>query len=328
MTLATGGPLPTVSLRMAPEVQKLIFDPVRLERLAQLGRLLPKSAGLAKTEVLFTSWEGPHLTGEALANMPRLRAVFHCAGSVKPIVSEDFWDRGIPIVSAAAANAIPVAQYTLAAIVLANKGGFDGYNRVPSGGVGWVNDPAIGNLDRTIGIVGFSQIGRRVVELLNHLGGFRVLVVDPFVDAATIAAAGAHLVTLEEMLPQVDVLSIHAPNLPETRHMIGPAQLAVLPDGVTVINTSRGALLDHDALVGQARAGRLKAVLDVTDPEPLPADSPVLATSGITVTPHIAGALGTERRRLADFCIDQFEAFLAGRPMQGEVHRSDIARIA
>ncbi|MFI9821525.1 NAD(P)-dependent oxidoreductase [Streptomyces sp. NPDC052013] len=118
-------------------------------------------------------------------------------------------------------------------------------------------------------IVGFSRIGSRVVRLLRDLDLARVLVVDPVADPAAIRAAGAEPAPLADALPQADVLSLHAPALPETRHMIGAAQLAALPEHAVLVNTARGSLVDTAALEAACTAG-LHAVLDVTEPEPLP----------------------------------------------------------
>ncbi|MDR2997135.1 MAG: hydroxyacid dehydrogenase [Microbacterium sp.] len=329
---------PHVLLAMSTDAAQTVFDDRRLARLGALAELahdapvtdfdlLPDEV-LSEIEVLVTSWGAPELDAARLARLPRLRAVFHAAGSVRPIVTDEFWDRGILITSAADANAVPVAEFAFAAIVLAGKRAFlhvrePGFR--PENGL---HDYAgIGNVDRTIGIVGYSRIGRRVVEMLRMLD-VRVLVADPFADAADVASAGAELVPLAELLPQADVLSLHAPALPETHHMIGAAELAALPGGATVINTARGALLDHDALLAECRTGRLDAVLDVTDPEPLPADSELLRLPNVAITPHIAGSLGTELRRLADSALDELEAFASGAAPRHPVTASEMATTA
>jgi phosphoglycerate dehydrogenase-like enzyme len=127
------------------------------------------------------------------------------------------------------------------------------------------------------------------------------------------------------MLPQLDVPSLHAPSLPAPRHMIAAAQLAALPDGATVINTARGALIDHDALLAECRTGRLDAVLDVTAPEPPPADSELRGLPNIAVTPHLAGSLGTEARRLADAALDELALYIAGAPARHPVTEAELA---
>ncbi|MFJ4046277.1 hydroxyacid dehydrogenase [Microbacterium sp. NPDC089987] len=314
----------------------LLFDEPRRDRFASLAdvgsRMLitdlddpAHAALLAETEVLLTSWGAPRLDAERLARMPRLRAVLHAAGSVQHLVSDELWARGIRLTTAADANAMPVAEFTLGAILLAGKRTFT-HLRAPHDAT-WNAWTArrIGNVDRTVGIVGFSRIGRRVVELLRPFDGIRPLVADPFADAAAVEAAGATLLPLDEMLPQVDVLSLHAPSLPATRHMIGAAELATLPDGATVINTARGALLDHDALLGECRTGRLDALLDVTEPEPLPADSELRHLPNVAITPHLAGSLGTETRRLADAALNELAAYIAGAPARHPVSRAELA---
>jgi phosphoglycerate dehydrogenase-like enzyme len=121
------------------------------------------------------------------------------------------------------------------------------------------------------------------------------------------------------------VLSLHAPSLPATHHLIAADQLAALPDGATLINTARGALLDHDALLGECRTGRLDALLDVTDPEPLPDDHPLRALPNVAITPHLAGSLGTEARRLADSALDELAAYAAGDAARHPITREELA---
>lgn len=311
---------------MAEEAFALLFDESRLTRFAELADVRkpllitdvddPRHAdALAEAEVLVTSWGAPRFDAALLARMPRLRAVFHAAGSVRAHVSDEFWRRGIRITSAADANAVPVAEFTLATIILAGKRALVNLRAQPGTGRDWgdlLTQRTIGNMDRTIGIVGYSRIGRRVVDLLRPFDQMRVLVADPYADAAEVAAAGATLVSLEEMLPQANVLSLHAPALPATHHMIAAPQLAALPDGATVINTARGALLDHGALLAECRTGRLDAILDVTDPEPLPDSSELRTLPNVAITPHLAGSLGTETRRLTDSALEELAAYIRG----------------
>lgn len=302
---------------MSPEVFALLFDTARLGRLRTLtssGPLAIDDDDISDTEILVTSWGAPRLDAEMLDRMPRLRAVVHAAGSVQGLVSDELWERGITVTSAADANAVPVAEYTFASIILAFKRAFV-HMRMPAEVHGWdelVGSPRYGSVGRTVGIVGFSRIGRRVVRMLRQLDDVRILVADPFVSPETVAAAGAELVALDALLARVDVLSLHAPALPETHHMIGRSQLAALRDGATVINTARGWILDHDALFEECSSGRLDAVLDVTEPDPLPADSPLRALPNVALTPHIAGSMGTEARRLADSALDDVETLLRG----------------
>nr|WP_255307937.1 hydroxyacid dehydrogenase [Streptomyces marincola] len=314
------------------------FGPAELARLRTLATLgdpvvaqeLDSPAvrrRLAETEVLITSWGCPVLDEDVLAAAPRLRAVLHAAGTVRAHVPDAVFERGILVTTAADANAEPVAQYTLAAVLWALK-------KVPflaadarRHRTDWDYRHRHGELsahDRTVVLVGHSRIGRRVARLLGALGTGRVLVVDPVADPAEITATGAEHVTLAEALPQADVLSLHAPDLPETRHLIGAAELAALPEGAVLVNTARGALVDTAALEAACASGRLYAILDVTEPEPLPAGSPLYDLPNVLITPHVAGSLGSETRRLAATALDELERYAAGLPPLDAVTRDTL----
>jgi phosphoglycerate dehydrogenase-like enzyme len=327
-------------LALDPDLLDQVLPPdlrSRLEALVEVCAPVPVTdfaradgrAALAAAEVLLTGWGAPVLDRAALAAAPRLRLIVHAAGSVKEArIDRGAWDRGIAVSSAAAANAVPVAQYTVAAILLAGKRAFrlaSGYARgdfrhAPAG-VG------TGNAGRTVGVVGASRIGRLVLrDLAAH--GFRLLVADPYLDAAGAAALGATAVDLDTLARDSDVVTLHAPLLPSTRHLLDDRRLGLLRDGAVVVNTGRGALVDTDALVRHCATGRLDAVLDVTDPEPLPPGHPLLALPNVFVTPHVAGALGSEIRGIGAFAVDEVARWLAGEPLLGAVRADDLARIA
>jgi phosphoglycerate dehydrogenase-like enzyme len=317
---------PETMLVMGEDWLRTQFGAAELARLAAAATLAdpiaatelsspPARARLAVVEVLITSWGCPPLDRAVLGNAPRLRAVLHAAGSVRGHVGQAVFDRGILVTTAADANAQPVARYTLAAILWAAK-------KVPFLAADarvhrddWSYRHEHGELggSLTVVLVGFSRVGRRVARLLHLIGVTGVLVVDPFADPAAVAATGAELVTLEEALPRAGVLSLHAPHLPATRHMIGDAELAALPPGATLINTARGGLVDHAALERACLAG-LHAILDVTEPEPLPPASVLYELPNVMVTPHVAGSLGAETRLLAASALTELERYAAGLP--------------
>jgi phosphoglycerate dehydrogenase-like enzyme len=320
---------PQVLLVMDHRTFTLQFRPEDLRRLvaiADLGEPLPAveldspdvRSRLAEVDVLMTSWGAPRLTEERLLAAPRLRAVLHSAGSVRGFVGEEVWRRGIVVSSSAEENAIPVAEYTLAAVIMAGKKAPFLAARAHLTRDGWhdvVRRDDLSNRSRTIGLIGFSRIGRRVAAMLRTLDTAAVLVFDPFASSDEVAESGAELVGLDDLLRRSEILSLHAPLLPETQHMIGSRELGLLPDGATVINTARGALIDHDALGAECRSGRLDAILDVTEPEPLPANSLLYDLPNVMITPHIAGSLGAETRRMSSHAIDELERFVAGEPL-------------
>ncbi|MFF3561632.1 hydroxyacid dehydrogenase [Streptomyces sp. NPDC002574] len=326
---------------MSARTRDAVFDTRALERLARVARLEPgllvedfAAPGarevLADAEVLLTGWGCPPLDEAALARMPRLRLVAHAAGTVKHHVTEAVWRRGVLVSTAAAANALPVAEYTVAAVLLSNKRVLDAARafRAARGDFGAFEALAgAGNYRRTVGIVGASRIGRRVLELLRPYD-LRLLLHDPYLDPAGAAALGVECVGLDQLCRDSDVVSIHAPELPGNRHLFDAARLALLRDGATLVNTARGSLVDTAALTSELVAGRLHAVLDVTDPEPLPADSPLWDLPNVLLTPHVAGSLGTELARLADTAIDEIERYARGVPLAHAVRAEDLDRSA
>ncbi|MFF2008207.1 hydroxyacid dehydrogenase [Streptomyces sp. NPDC058195] len=334
---------PTALLAMGPGIAGRLLADHHRTRLAALTRTDPYlvahdladpepavAAALAEAEVLFTCWGATPLTHEVLAAAPRLRAVVHAAGSVKHHITDACWERGIAVTSTAGANALPVAEFTLAAILFANKRVLDSARRYRELRTGhdWLAElDGSGNYRRTVGIVGASRIGRRVIELLRPFD-LDVLLYDPYVDDAQAALLGVRSVPLDELCARSSVVSVHAPQLPETRHLIGAAQLAAMAAGATLINTARGSLVDEKALLTELTAGRLRAVLDVTDPELPPADSPLYELPNVLLTPHVAGSLGDELHRMADQALDELERFAAGLPFADPVHSGSLSHSA
>ncbi|MEU3860268.1 hydroxyacid dehydrogenase [Streptomyces sp. NPDC028722] len=331
---------PQALFAMAAENLPHLFPPELLARLRACVAIDPALVAhdltrprvrrvLARTEILVTGWGCPRLDAAALDAAPRLRAVLHAAGSVKGFATPEVWRRGIQVSSAAAANALPVAEYTLAMILLAGKDvlGFRDRLRTrrafPYEGI----VPGIGNHGRRVGIVGASRVGRRLIELLRP-HDLRVALADPYVDAAEAGRLGVPLLPLDELLRTCDIVTLHAPETAETRHLIGARELALMPTGAVLINTARGALVDHEALVGELCAGRLRAVLDVTDPEPLPAGSALYDLPNAFVTPHLAGSQGNEVARLGRTVVEEAERLVSGAGLLHAVDRAALERTA
>lgn len=333
---------PGAVLAMRPDLVPSFFDGAARERLRRLvdidpdlvltGFTEPRArAALARAEVMLTGWACPPLDEEVLRAAPRLRAVVHTAGSVKHHVTEACWRRGIQVTSAAGANALPVAEYTLGAVLFANKqvlAARDGYRRLRDGGADWQTLlTGAGNYRRRIGVIGASRTGRRVIELLRP-HDLEVLVSDPYLDAAQAGGLGARLSGLAELFASCDVVTVHAPWLRSTEGLVSRVLLAAMPDGATLVNTARGALVDQDALEQELVSGRLNAVLDVTTPEVLPAGSPLYDLPNVLLTPHIAGSMGGELRRMGDFALDELERWTQGLPFLDPVREDAWDRTA
>jgi phosphoglycerate dehydrogenase-like enzyme len=312
----------------APELSRLhaianVGEPVCVDDLDDPG----VRWRLRDVDVLVTSWGCPVLTAERLAHAPKLRAIFHAAGTVRSFATDELWQRQIVVTNAAEENAVPVAEYTIAAILFAGKKAPFLAQEARMSRKSWWNlggQRDLSNLGRTIAVVGFSRIGRRVVERLQAFD-VEVLVADPYANASEVAAAGAELVELDDALRSCDVLTLHAPDLPSTHHLIGARELGLLREGVTVVNTARGRLVDTSALERECETGRLDAILDVTDPEPLPPSSVLYDLPNVMMTPHIAGSLGSETRRMSNSALDELERYVSGHPLRSPVTPDDLA---
>ena len=314
-----------VLLAMPESLPGLIFDPAQLERLSQLSDVdtsapvgdwaCAAGTDLAATEVVITGWGSPRIDAQVLARMPRLRAIVHTAGTVRFVVSEAVWERGdVVVTSSTEANAIPVAEFTLAQILLAGKRSLALESRyragrdVRSAGAGVAGT---GNYGSVVGLIGASRIGRLVAELLRPFD-IEVLISDPYVGATEIAALGGTKVELAELFSRSDVVSLHAPDVPSTQGMVSAELLALMREGTTFINTARPALVDEQALRRELLSGRLSAVLDVHDQ--LPADDPLWDLDTVSITPHIAGSQGNELHRMGEYALEEIRRLACGEP--------------
>ncbi|WP_155054233.1 hydroxyacid dehydrogenase [Streptomyces blattellae] len=332
---------PRAVLAMARRTARQVLDADARARLADLTDIDPRLVlddlttpaahrALAHAELLVTGWGCPPLDAAALRAAPRLRAVIHTAGTVRHHITPACWERGLAVSSAAAANAVPVAEYTLAMILLANKRVLETARlyRAERRRVDWnERHPDAGNYRRTVGILSASVIGRRVIGLLRA-HDLTVLLHDPYVAEGEAHDLGARAVSLPELFTHSDTVSVHTPLLPETRGLVSRELMARLRTGATLINTARGAVVDQDALTDEVLSGRIHAVLDVTDPEVLPADSPLYDCPNVVLTPHIAGSKGGELRRLAELALAEVESYVLGRPFAHPVRPEHLARLA
>jgi phosphoglycerate dehydrogenase-like enzyme len=214
-----------------------------------------------------------------------------------------------------------VAEYTVAMILLELKGVL-AIEKVYRAARGEVDVDAIladqGNFHRRVGVISASSIGRRVIELLRPFD-LEIVVHDPYLTEADAQRLGATTVDLDTLLSTSDLVSLHTPLLPETTKMIGAAQLAAMRDGAVLLNTARGALIDEDALATELRTGRIRAVLDVTEPEPPAPDSPLWDLDNVVLTPHVAGSRGRELRRIGEEIVAELARLVRGEPLRYEV---------
>jgi phosphoglycerate dehydrogenase-like enzyme len=269
---------------------------------------------IADADVLVTTWHSPFLTREMLGEEPRVQLIAHCGGEVKVRVAEEVF-AFVTVTNAADPMARGVAEMAVA-LTLSLVRRIPDYAMEMREGVSRTNEEVIKGerlFGRRVGIVGFGRIGRALAQLLTPFG-VEVLVSDPYVQRDAVAASGATLVQLDEMVSTCSVVVLCAALTPETRGMFNAHRLSLLRDGSYVINVARGGLIDMEALLQELRKGRITAALDVTDPlEPLPADHELRKLPNVILTPHIAAGGMEIRREMGAIAVDEVVRFATGR---------------
>ncbi|MEJ1116686.1 hydroxyacid dehydrogenase [Paenarthrobacter sp. CCNWLY172] len=327
-----------VALAMPSHTARAVFPPRSLDPLEPALTLLSRDpiqdfttaegrAVLAEADILITGWGCPMIDHTVLDAAPRLRYVLHAAGSVKHHIGDACWERGIQVSSAADANAIPVAEYTVAMIILANKRVLQIARALHTTRTDVLAEqlfPDMGNYRKRVGIIGASKIGRHVIRLLAPYE-LEVVVADPYLSPEEAAVLGVGLVSLEELVSGSDVVSLHAPSLPSTRNIMDAGLIERMQRGTTFINTSRGELVDQDALLARIERGDLYAVLDVTTPWVLPAESRFYTHPNVLLTPHVAGSLGNELERMAASAVNEALRLSRGETLRFPVRLEDLA---
>ena len=297
------------------DISKLV-DVIAPQQTAQSIREHPEL--LHDVQVILSGWGAPVMDEAFLDLAPNLKAVFYGAGSIRGIVDHAFWQRGLLITSAYGANAVPVAIYTLSQILFSLKHGWryglelKRTHQYPERET--MNMP--GTYTSTVGIISLGMVGRNVCELLKPFG-LKVLAYDPFVSPETAKELGVELCSLEDVFRRADVVSLHTPWLKETEGLITGAHFAAMKTGASFINTARGAVVREEEMIAvlQQRPD-LFAVLDVVHPEPPAPDSPLFTLPNVIVTPHIAGAVGTECQRMGRYMVEELTRYLHGDALQ------------
>ncbi len=312
-------------LEMEAELARL-EGRVRIERWPETGNPSAETitAAIERATILVTGWGTPALTAleEWSPERSPLRLVAHSAGTVKHLIPPVALERGLLVAHAGQALAESVAEFTLGALIMAHRQVFMARDRM-RGGQPHVS-PASQHEIRgsTIGIIGASSVGAGVLRLLAPLGA-NLLLYDPYCSEERAAKLGATLTGLHDLLQRSDIISLHAPVTPETIGMLGAAEFAAMRDGAWFVNTARGRLIDHAALLSELQSGRLFALLDVTDPEePLPTGSPFYGLENCVVLPHLAAATVETRRHQSIYIVDEIERFLNNVPLRFQVTRA------
>ncbi|MBQ6051998.1 MAG: hydroxyacid dehydrogenase [Clostridia bacterium] len=278
---------------------------------------------LFRADYLFTTWGMPHFENEEIRTyLPNLRAVFYAAGSVRHFARE-FLEEGVAVFSAWAANGIPVAEYTFAEIILASKGFYQRLHR-KSDGPDWperfLATEFSGNYEIKVGIIGAGMIGRMVIERIKTLDNVEIMVFDPFLPDEKAAELGVKKTDLAMIFSECDVISNHLANNPQTVGILNGKLFSMMKPCAVFLNTGRGAQVVEADLINALRSVPTRtAVLDVTRPEPPEKDSPLYTLPNVFLTPHIAGSIGNEVHRMAEYMFEEWKTFDRGLPTRYSV---------
>ena len=295
------------------------------------SEILADPAPFKDVEYIFSTWSMPGGGEIKLVDyLPNLKAVFYAAGSVRYFANE-YFEKNVKIFSAYAANAIPVAEFTVGQILLANKGYFQSSVLAKSGDyktAGEISHARVGNYGANIGIIGAGMIGRKVIELLKPYK-LNILVYDVFMTEEQAEALGVKKCSLEEIFSTCHIVSNHLANVPATVGILKKEHFASMMPYATFINTGRGAQVDEDGMIEVLEERKdICALLDVTISEPPAEGSKFFTLENVFLSPHIAGSQGWEVRRMAELVIDEFENYLNGRPTPYEITPEKLAKMA
>jgi phosphoglycerate dehydrogenase-like enzyme len=325
---------------MDEQTLETVYGPEEQAELAKLIDIEPPAWGqsaigrnlslLRDAEIIVASWGVPVMDEAFLEAAPNLRAVFFGAGSIRSFTTPAFWERKIIVSSAYSVNALPVSEYTLGVILLSLKKFWSFAHNVRQGVDPWGNHlrKVPGNYGSTVGFVSFGMIARRLIQLLKPFD-LKCIVYCPFLTESEAANLGVDRCTLSEVFRRSDAVSLHTPWLPETEGLITGELIASMKEGATLINTARGAIIRESEMTAVlCKRKDLTAILDVCYPEPPLPYSALLQLPNVVLTPHIAGSLGNECRRLGRSMIDELRRYLAGEPLQWQISEELASKLA
>ncbi len=269
----------------------------------------PLPASVADVEFYVPSFFPAPPVGEAMRHMRRLRVVQTLTAGVDRL--RPYLPAGAVLCNARGAHDASTAEWVVAAMLGAIRG-FPAFTLEQAAGR-WSYQPTSELAEKTVLIVGYGSIGAAVER---RLAGFEVTVRRV---ARTPRDGVAGIAELPALLPSADVVVLLVPFTPDTAGMVDSGFLASMKDGALLVNAARGAVVVTEALCAELASGRLRAALDVTDPEPLPAGHPLWTLPGVFITPHVAASTPVSQQRVVRLAREQAEAYLRGDPLRNVI---------
>jgi phosphoglycerate dehydrogenase-like enzyme len=299
-----------------------IYDPDQLE---------VRKKDLQQIDCIFSTWGMFPLKEEQIMEyLPNLKAVFYAAGSVQ-FFAKPFLACGIRIFSAFAANAVPVAEYVTAQILLAGKGYYQAERLYKTKGHSEARKymrMMPGNYGEKVGIIGAGMIGKLVIKSLKNYN-YRILVFDPFLPDEKADELSVVKCSLKTIFEECLIISNHLANNEQTKGMMTYEHFSSMRPNAVFLNTGRGAqLVEADLARAMAEVPTRTAVLDVTDPEPVEPEHLFYTLENVFLTPHIAGSIGDEVARMGQYMREEYEAFALKNPCRFEVTEEMLKTMA
>lgn len=309
-----------------------IYDEVTRKRLNKLTditddvysreEVLENKERFSDTRYIFSTWGMPVFSEEEIKDIfPSLECVFYGAGTVQ-FFARPFLNSGVKVFSSWAANAVPVAEYTVSQIILANKGFFASSRYQSTGDLrkaSELKECYPGSFGEAVGLIGAGMIGSLVAEMLKSYR-ISVKVFDPFLSDEGAKRLGVTKCSLGELFSTCFVVSNHLANNEQTKGILKKEHFSAMRKYATFINTGRGAqVVEEDLCAVLSEREDLTAILDVTNPEPPEEGHPFYTLPNCILTPHIAGSYGDEVKRMGEYQLAQLEKYLSGEHTEYEV---------
>jgi phosphoglycerate dehydrogenase-like enzyme len=275
-------------------------------------------AALKAATAVIVCHGAPRITGELMDAAPALAFIGELEGDrfSQRIDAEAAYQRGLRVVDTTNGSSYPVSEWALAMMMIGLRNAGSLFRRMIAGeefrlehdNFGYVHAELTG---KRVGLIGGGHIARRLIAFLKPFQ-VDISVHDPYLPKEIADILGFRLTTLDAVLARNDVVVCLAPLTPATRRMIGARELDLIPAGAVLVNVSRGAIIDPEALVARLRRGDIVGCLDVFDPEPIPSDNPIRRLDNVFLTPHIAGVTAASRPRFFHLMVGELERFFAG----------------
>lgn len=285
---------------------------------------------LKEVEVIISVWGTPRFTNEFMDACENLKLVIHVGGSAKGQTNQRMWERDIMLTSTYAANAVPVAEYTVSQIICCLKKGleFARYIYMEKHYPPKAREMITGAFGSTVGLISLGMIGKHVCEILKHFD-VKIIAYDPFLSRENAATLNVELCSLEDVFKNSDVVSLHTPWLKETEGMITGHHFESMKANSSFINTSRGAVVNENEMVEVLKIRKdIQVVLDVTHPEPPIQGSPLYTLRNVFITPHVAGAAGNEPKRMGEYALAELKRYIKGEPLKYRILEEMVAYLA